>query len=364
MRRVATLACALAVLAARAGPAAETAAEGPRLEPLVSGVAESLRGLSVVDDRVAWASGTRGHVGRTLDGGTTWQFVRVPGHEERDFRDVEAFSAERALVVAVASPGVILETVDGGVTWSERFRDERAEVFLDGLDCAGARCVAFGDPIAGRFQVVASDDAGRGWRTIEGPAALDGEAAFAASGRSIRIGADGRVRIGTGGSAARVLLETADGWQAAATPLAAGKATRGIFAMAEVGAGHWVAVGGDFRAEGERAGSAAISDDGGRTWGPAEAPPGGYRSAVEAVGGNRLIATGPTGTDVSDDGGRTWRPLADDGFHVVARARSGALVLLSGADGRLARLRWTLRSPRSRPRSSPSRSRRGRRGRW
>lgn len=312
---------------------------GQRLEPLASGVAESLRGLSVVDDRVAWVSGTRGHVGHTTDGGASWTFARVPGYEERDFRDVEAFSTERALVVAVASPGVILETVDGGATWSERFRDERPEVFLDGLDCAAGRCVAFGDPIGSRYQVVVSDDAGRSWRAIEGPAALDGEAAFAASGRSIRIGTDGRIRIGTGGTAARVLLETADGWQTAATPLAAGEATRGVFALAEAGDGRWVAVGGDFRAESERTGTAAISDDGGRTWRPAEELPGGYRSAVESVGGNRLIATGPTGSDKSDDGGRSWQPLAADGFHVVARARSGALVLLAGADGRLARLR-------------------------
>lgn len=339
MRRAATFALALAGLAAPAAPAATTAAEGPRLEPLVSGVAESLRGLSVVDDRVAWASGTRGHVGRTLDGGTTWQFARVPGHEERDFRDVEAFSAERALVVAVASPGVILESVDGGVTWSERFRDERAEVFLDGLDCAGARCVAFGDPIGGRFQVVASDDAGRSWRTIEGPVALDGEAAFAASGRSIRIGADGRVRIGTGGVAARTLLETAEGWQSASVPLAAGEATRGVFALAEIGGGRWVAAGGDFRAEAERAGTAARSDDGGITWRASDEPPAGYRSTVEWIDADRLIASGPSGTDESTDGGATWRALSSDGFHVVARARSGRLVLLAGADGRMARLR-------------------------
>jgi photosystem II stability/assembly factor-like uncharacterized protein len=360
VRRAVWIALAFAAF----GAAAAGAADGPRLEPLAAGVAESLRGLSVVDDRVAWVSGTRGHVGRSTDGGATWTFARVPGFEERDFRDVEGFSAERALVVAVASPGVILETADGGASWTERFRDQRPGVFLDGLDCAGGRCAAFGDPLDGRFQVVVSEDGGRNWHAIEGPAALDGEAAFAASGRSIRIGADGRIRLGTGGAAARVLVETADGWQAAATPLAAGEATRGVFALAEVGDDRWVAVGGDFRAGGERAGSAAISDDGGRSWRPAGEPPGGYRSAVERIEGSRLLATGPSGTDESDDGGATWRALAPDGFHVVARARSGRLVLLAGADGRLARLRRPLRDPSSRPRSSPTRSRRGRRGRW
>lgn len=36
------------------------------------GVTVSLRGLSVVDDKVAWASGVNGTVIRTIDGGQTW----------------------------------------------------------------------------------------------------------------------------------------------------------------------------------------------------------------------------------------------------------------------------------------------------
>ena len=37
---------------------------------LTSGTKTSIRGLSVVDDKTVWVSGSNGTVGRSLDGGT------------------------------------------------------------------------------------------------------------------------------------------------------------------------------------------------------------------------------------------------------------------------------------------------------
>jgi photosystem II stability/assembly factor-like uncharacterized protein len=335
------LLAAAALAWACAGPAPPAGARAPALEPLASGPDESLRGLSVVDDRVAWTSGTHGTVGRTVDGGGRWDWRRIPGFEERDLRAVTGFTARRALVVAVDSPGVILETVDGGATWAERWRDGRPGIFLDGLACAGPRrCLAFGDPIDGRFLLLASADGGRSWRSFEGPEAAAGEAAFAASDSALRLARDGRAVIGTGGPGARVLLSGDSGrtWSAAAVPLASGAASRGVFALVFAGRGGLVAVGGDYRAAEVRTGTAAFSADGGVSWSAAAAPPGGYRSGLERLADGTLIATGPDGTDESVDGGRTWRTLSAQGFHVVRRARRGGLVLLAGPDGRLARL--------------------------
>lgn len=336
---------ALSVAACAAPTAAPPVPSLPRieLEPLASGVASSLRGLSVVDAHTAWASGAEGAIGRSVDGGATWSFRPPAGLEERDFRDVHGFSAERALALAVGSPGLLLETVDGGATWTERWRDERPETFLDGLDCAGGRCVAFGDPIDGRFVLLLSEDEGRSWRALEGPAALPGEAAFAASGRSIRLapGEPFGVALGTGGGSRPRLLLSADGgatFRAGQPPLAAGSPSKGVFALARLADGEWVAVGGDYRAEGERAGTAARSEGGGTSFCPPVAPPAGYRSAVEALPDGVLIATGPNGTDLSADGGASWSSVAAQGFHVVAASPDGALVLLAGSDGRLARL--------------------------
>lgn len=339
----AALVAAAAALAAGCAPSAPPSP--PRLEPLASGVVESLRGLSVIDDRVAWASGTRGAVGVTTDGGASWRFVRVAGHETSDFRDLHGVSAERALVMAVGSPGSILETTDGGASWVERWRDERPEIFLDAVEFFDdRRGLAFGDPIDGRFLLLVTADGGRSWREPAPearPAALAAEAAFAASGTSIRVDARGRAVIGTGGAhRARVLVSDDFGasWRAHDTPLAAGAASRGVFSLL-LGPGHrLVAVGGDHAAPAGRAGIAALSDDFGASWtGPAAAP-GGYRSAVERLSDGSLVATGPGGTDRSTDEGATWQPLDAAGYHAVRRARSGALVLFAGADGRLARL--------------------------
>jgi photosystem II stability/assembly factor-like uncharacterized protein len=387
---------------APSGPLAEGAgasgtASGPAagfsIERLRSGADASLRGLHVVDDRVAWASGSEGHAGVTTDGGRHWTFRRAAGYEDRDFRDVEGFSAEHALVMAVGSPGVILETTDGGRTWIERFRDERPEVFLDAMECIdrrslveptarpeppdasstsvasgsapGTTCLAFGDPIAGRFLVVRSVDGGRSWTAIEGPESLPGEAAFAASGTALRFrrrnrsettadgGAAVEVAIGTGGGQrSRVLTSTdlGDSWRAEVVPLAAGAASRGVFSLVDDGVAGWVAVGGDHLAPNQATGTAARqlrgrslppgepARPGAPDWSRPGQAPAGYRSAVERLGTGQLITTGPNGIDRSDDLGASWLPLSTEGFHTVRCSPGGDLVLLAGADGRIARL--------------------------
>ncbi|HMO79244.1 MAG TPA: hypothetical protein PKD24_00495 [Pyrinomonadaceae bacterium] len=55
----------------------------------------SFRGLSIVSEKVIWASGTGGTVIKTKDGGKTWNVITVPGAEKLDFRDIEAFDAPR-----------------------------------------------------------------------------------------------------------------------------------------------------------------------------------------------------------------------------------------------------------------------------
>ena len=80
----------------------------------------SFRGLSVVDDRVVWASGTRGTVIRTTDGGNTWRVDSLPGAATFDLRGIHARNANVAHVAATA--GRIWRTTDGGRTWSLRYQ--------------------------------------------------------------------------------------------------------------------------------------------------------------------------------------------------------------------------------------------------
>src|SRR5262249_36270291 len=93
------------------------------------------RGLSVVSDKVACASGTKGTYVRTVDSGKTWTVGHVPDGEKLDFRDVEAFGENTAYLLS-AGPGAasrIYKTTDGGKTWSQQFVMAEPKGFLDAL---------------------------------------------------------------------------------------------------------------------------------------------------------------------------------------------------------------------------------------
>ena len=84
---------------------AAVASAGVQVEAQRSGVEVRLRGISAVDANVAWASGQKGTVLRTLDGGAHWQKVAVPrAAEALDFRDIEGFEATTAVVLSIG-PG-------------------------------------------------------------------------------------------------------------------------------------------------------------------------------------------------------------------------------------------------------------------
>ncbi len=61
------------------------------------------RGLSVVNEKIVWASGTGGTVIRTINGGKSWDVMNVPGAEKLDFRDIEAFDAKTAYILSIGN---------------------------------------------------------------------------------------------------------------------------------------------------------------------------------------------------------------------------------------------------------------------
>src|ERR1700761_2273596 len=134
--------------AAASGPNAQ----GPRVELLTERAHVSLRGLSVVNDKVIWVSGSGGTVGRSIDGGATWSWITVPNYEKRDFRDIEAFDENTAIIMAISEPAQILKTNDGGQTWLMVYQNEYSGMFLDAMDFADANNgIVVGDPIHGHF---------------------------------------------------------------------------------------------------------------------------------------------------------------------------------------------------------------------
>ena len=321
-----------------------------------TGVTARLRGLSAVNDKVAWASGAAGTVLVTSNGGETWNRRMVEGAEALDFRDIEAFDGQTAYILSIGESDLsrIYKTSDGGATWSLKHTNPDPKGFLDALAFWDeSHGLVLGDPVDGKFVILTTDDSGENWKHIapEGmPAALPGEGAFAASGTCLVVQGTANAWFGTG--AGRVFRSTDRGrnWTVHQTPIRAGNGSAGIFSLVFWDAEHGAATGGDFK-EPDRAGElCALTSDGGRTWRlPRGTPPSGYRSAVTFLPGSAgpvLLAVGPTGTDRSTDGGENWTKLSGDGFHAATMTRSQAGWAV-GEHGRIGRANAGVQSGRT-----------------
>ncbi len=362
-RSLSWLVLAAMALWPQALPAQDLATDQPPLltiAPQESGVSASLRGVCAVNERVCWASGADGTCLRTTDGGKTWQALEVPDAGEVDFRDVHAWSADRALLMGIASPARFFLTEDGGQSWQEVYHNDDPAVFFDGIAFWDEKTgVAFGDPMDGRLALLTTADGGATWQDVEReeiPAAVEGEGGFAASGTSVALGKDGLALVGLGGAVpgkkARIMRSEDYGksWTVAESPLRADAAS-GIFSICILDEKHVVAVGGNYTQPEDSAHTAMISKDAGASWRILEDnTPGGYRSAVALVPGSAgklLVACGPGSVDISPDGGETWAPLSNTGYHALSFGADG-IGWLTGSDGRIAKIMKT-ETPRKLP---------------
>ena len=317
-----------------------------KVELLTEGTKTSIRGLSVVNDRIIWVSGSGGTVGRSIDGGATWKWNIVKGFEKREFRDIEAFDANTAIIIAVAEPGNILKTGDGGETWKVVYEDTTPGMFLDAMDFWDKKSgIVIGDPINGKFFMVTTSDAGNSWKEIPFanlPIADSGEACFAASGTNIRALGGYEISFVSGGRRSRLF------WKGDPIdlPIVQGAESTGANSVAvrdskKLNGGlHFIVVGGDFSKDTAADKNCFITTDGGKNWKAPLTPPKGYRSCVEYITQTRLITCGTSGVDVSADGGTNWQFLTKQAFHVCRKAKNGKAVFLAGGNGRIAKLVW------------------------
>jgi photosystem II stability/assembly factor-like uncharacterized protein len=290
-----------------------------QLRPQASGTDVQLRGISAVSDQVAWASGAKGTVLRTVNGGQTWTKVNVPEAEKLDFRDVQAFDQNTAFVLSIG-PGEqsrIYKTADGGKTWQLQFTNKDPKAFYDCFAFwDSTHAIALSDSIDSKFPLIATSD-GDNWKPVavkKMPAALPNEGAFAASGTCIATFGNKDVWFATGGPAARVFHSSDRGlnWTVAETPILHGEASQGIFSILFWKNKDGVVVGGDYQNPTQAERSSATTADGGKTWTLSAQLPRGYRSGlalatVATVSAQKLlVATGTSGTDYSYDG-KYWR---------------------------------------------------------
>lgn len=316
------------------------------LDTLTSGRKTSIRGLSVVNDNTIWVSGTNGMVGKSTNGGKDWKWFQVKGFEKADFRDIEAFDATTAVVIAVAEPAYILRTTDGGQNWKVVYENKTKGMFLDALEFWNSESgIVIGDPLDGKLFIARTFDGGYSWQAIPEkyrPTVEKGEALFAASGTCITaLDRDEAVFV-TGGKASHVYIRD----QKINLPIAQGKESTGAFSVAVWdhnklnGGKKLIVVGGDYAADSLSINNCFYSADRGQSWKPASRPPHGYKSCVDYITEKELVACGTSGVDVSEDGGETWSQISKESYHVCRRAKDGKAVYLAGNGGRVAKLVW------------------------
>jgi photosystem II stability/assembly factor-like uncharacterized protein len=307
-----------------------------------TGSTARLRGLSVVSERVVWTSGSLGTVLRTTNRGSTWQSVGPPGTETLQFRDIEAFDRDTALILSIGSgtDSRIYRTTDGGQTWTLVFQNTEPTAFYDCMAWFDKdRGLALSDPVNGRFRILATNDGGRSWQVVDAdmPPALPLEFAFAASGQCITTAGGRDVWFGTGGDAIARVFHSGDRgltWTVANTPVRSSPSA-GIFALAFRDARHGLAAGGDFLAPTASPDAHARTDDGGATWSLMAGAPDEYRSGAHWVTGRSAIIVGPSGSDATFDAGRTWHGFDEGSFDTVDCVKGGDC-WASGEQGRVA----------------------------
>lgn len=309
-----------------------------KIEILADSMNASFRGLSVVDDNIVWVSGSGGTVGKSLNAGKTWNWMTVKGFEKTEFRDIEAFDKNTALIMGIAEPAQILRTDDGGQTWKVVFKDDSKGMFLDAMDFWNSQNgIVIGDPINGHFFIAKTLDGGKTWSELpqqDRPMADSGEACFASSGTNIRMLDKTEAEFASGGLSAHVFIHG----KKMSIPILQGKESTGANSIAVKDKKTMIIVGGDFMKKDDREKNCVITIDGGATWVSPKTSPTGYRSCVEYLTKNKWITCGLNGVDISNDNGMNWKNISKQSFHVCRKAKKGNAVYLAGNNGRVGKL--------------------------
>ena len=298
----------------------------------------SLRGLSVVNKNVIWASGTGGTFLKTVDGGKIWTVGKVPDADKLDFRDIEAFDENTAYVLSIGEGenSRIYKTTDGGKTWKLQFKNTNPKAFFDALAFWDKNNgMAMSDPVDGKYILLKTTD-GENWKQVDTNKmanAKTGEAAFAASGTCLITQNKNNIFLVSGGNDARVFRSENRGltWFVAETPITKGTPGSGIFSIAMYDAKRGVIVGGNYEKPDEINNNLAFTTDGGKTWTLSKGL-NGYRSGVAYIDKKTIIAVGSSGSDFTTDSGKTWKNLDKENYNAVT-AKDKKAVWAVGANG-------------------------------
>jgi photosystem II stability/assembly factor-like uncharacterized protein len=315
----------------------------------------SFRGMSIPNDDVIWVSGNNGTVGKSTNAGNSWAWIKVKDFETKDFRDIHAFDSNTAIIMAVGNPAYLLKTKDGGHTWNVVFTKNTEGMFLDAMDFRNDKeGVCIGDPInvgnAGRnfFYIIKTSDGGDTWEQEPlykmPPAERQGEGLFAASGTNIIMlnHPEFDYVFATGGLVSNFYLIGKEGKKSVGyqIPINQGVESTGTFSIATDGK-KFYCIGGDYKLPHSTYDNLYWTNSNGKKWdSPDTSPPFGYRSCIQLIDKEQLVACGPNGVDYSNDGGDDWLSITKEGFNVCMVSPVKKIVFLAGEKGKIGILKY------------------------
>ena len=315
---------------------------GDYKEYIVSGN-PSLRGVDVVDDKIVWVSGNNGTYARSIDAGDSWKCGKINSDTLVDFRDIQAFNAESAIVASAGSPAKIYKTSDGGNSWRLVYENCDSSIFINSIDFYDSKNgYAWSDPINNEFFVIRTIDDGETWDTIDVkklPKPLYKEAGFAASGTSIISNCDGLVILVTGGNKARIIqsCDYGSSWEAIDTPIKVGDSSFGIYSIGAIDDKTFVVAGGSWQKPDEANSNVAISKDGGKNWLLTKSFPSGFRSCIKYLNMAKILLTcGTNGVDISTNLGDSWEKTTLGGYNTLDFSPDEKFLVFAGSNGKIA----------------------------
>jgi photosystem II stability/assembly factor-like uncharacterized protein len=311
----------------------------------------SLRAMSIPNKTTIWASGSNGSVAKSVDGGLHFEWINIEGYTNRDFRAIHAWNELEAIIVAIASPGIILKTKDGGKTWNKVFENRDSAIFLDAIHFKNdTNGFVIGDPIANVPYLLTTIDKGENWTEVETDYFKDtisnGESFFAASNSNLTSINNG-IYFVTGGLNSRLWLNGV----AKDIPIAQGSKSTGANSIAiSPNKKNMIIVGGDFQKDTIKKNNIVVYQINSQTKTSGnnykmipilnninvDSNPNGYKSIVIFVNDDIAVSCGSSGVDLSKNKGKSWQVISKESFHVVQKQPDTNKVFLAGKDGRIA----------------------------
>lgn len=309
----------------------------------------SFRGMSIVSNNIIWVSGNKGTIGKSTDGGFTWQWLTVKGFEKTDFRDIHAFDSLHAVIMGIDNPAYILTTKDGGVNWTISFTKKQDGIFLDAMHFNKQFGICIGDPInldssqKKYFYILRTYDKGEHWQEelLQNMPVntTNGEAIFSASGTNIILmnkHSKYDYAFVTGGQKSNLFFVTKDGKKMVsyASFLQQGNTSAGIFSFDKNG-NYFYCVGGDYKQPNNAANAFAIFNLKNFTWEQPATQPNGYRSCIRFIKKNNWVTCGTNGVDITHNNGNSWNIISTLSFNVCMVLPNKKYVVFAGDKGKI-----------------------------